>query len=62
VWLRAHPVPGPLRVRQRARVLDDGTGGRSATVDETCDVWDADGTLVATGHQLAALLLPRSGS
>jgi len=59
VWLRAQPAPGPLRVRQVARVVDDGSasGGRSATVDETCDVWGADGTLVATGHQLAALRL-----
>ncbi|GAB2684385.1 thioesterase family protein [Thalassiella azotivora] len=61
VWLRAHPAPGALRVRQTARVVDDGSAsaGRSATVDETCDVWDAAGRLVATGHQLAGLLLPR---
>ena len=60
VFLRAHPVPGPLRVRQTARVLDDGTasGGRTATIDEICDVWDDAGTLVATGHQLAGLRLP----
>lgn len=61
VWLRALPSPGPLQVRQVARVVDDGSasGGRTAMVDETCDVWDAAGTLVATGHQLAALRLPR---
>ncbi|MFC5998961.1 thioesterase family protein [Quadrisphaera sp. GCM10027208] len=59
VWLRAHPAPGPLAVRQRVRVVDDGSasGGRSATVDETCDVWDSTGALVATGHQLASLRL-----
>jgi acyl-coenzyme A thioesterase PaaI-like protein len=64
VWLRAHPALGPLRVRQVARVVDDGSAsaGRGATVDETCDVWDDEGTLVATGHQLAGLLLPRPGS
>ena len=59
VWLRARPDAGPLRVRQKARVVgmsgeDAGTG----TVDEVCDIWDASGSLVATGHQLAGLRLP----
>jgi hypothetical protein len=27
-------------------------------VDETCDVWDAQGRLVATGHQLAGVRMP----
>lgn len=52
-YLRAVPAPGPLRVRQRARVV---SGGR---VDEQCDVWDSRDRLVATGHQLAALRQPR---
>ncbi|MDQ1599989.1 MAG: hypothetical protein QOD68_1463, partial [Actinomycetota bacterium] len=30
-------------------------GGR---VDEVCDVWDAAGRLVATGHQLAGVRHP----
>lgn len=60
VFVRAHPAPGPLLVRQSARVVSAGigSGARSATVDETCDVWDAGGHLVATGHQLAMLRLP----
>ena len=53
-YLRALPADGPLRVRQRARLVADGR------VDEECDVWDSTGALVASGHQLAALRLPRS--
>lgn len=62
VFVRAHPAPGPVLVRQTARVVSTGTGAgaRSATLDETCDVWDSTGRLVATGHQLAALRLPAS--
>jgi hypothetical protein len=52
-WVRALPAPGPLVVRQRARLA------QAALVDETCDVWDAHGRLVATGHQLAAVRMPR---
>jgi acyl-coenzyme A thioesterase PaaI-like protein len=51
-WVRALPAPGRLRVRQRARLVQDGL------VDETCDVWDAQGRLVATGHQLAGVRVP----
>ncbi len=51
-YLRALPAPGPLLVRQRARVV------RAGTVDEECDVWDSRGHLVATGHQLAGLRVP----
>jgi acyl-CoA thioesterase len=51
VYVRALPVDGPLRVRQRARMVAD------SRVDEECDVWDAAGNLVATAHQLAALRL-----
>lgn len=52
-WVRALPEPGPLVVRQRARLVE------AALVDETCDVWDSRGRLVATGHQLAAVRMPR---
>ncbi|MEN3360743.1 MAG: hypothetical protein V7637_4725 [Mycobacteriales bacterium] len=52
VYVRAVPAPGPLRVRLKVRLITDGR------VDEECDVWDSTGTLVATGHQLAALRLP----
>jgi acyl-coenzyme A thioesterase PaaI-like protein len=50
--VRAVPAPGPLRVRQRARLV---AGGR---FDEECDVWDSTGRLVATGHQLAGVRHP----
>jgi len=53
-WVRALPAAGPLVVRQRARLVE------AASVDETCDVWDSRGRLVATGHQLAAVRIPRS--
>jgi Thioesterase-like superfamily len=49
VFVRGVPVPGPLRVRNLARSI---TGG---AMDETCDVWDADGRHVAVAHQLAAV-------
>jgi hypothetical protein len=52
-WVRALPAPGPLVVRTRARLVQD------ALVDETCDVWDSRGQLVATGHQLAGVRVPR---
>jgi acyl-coenzyme A thioesterase PaaI-like protein len=51
-YLRALPAPGPLRVRQRARMV------AADRVDEECDVWDVTGALVASAHQLAAVLLP----
>jgi hypothetical protein len=51
-YLRALPAPGPLRVRQRARLVG------ADRVDEECDVWDSTGTLVASAFQLAAVRLP----
>lgn len=51
-WVRAVPEAGPLAVRQRARLVEAGL------VDETCDVWDSRGRLVATGHQLAGVRAP----
>jgi len=52
-WVRAVPAAGPLVVRQRARLV------QGQRFDETCDVWDSRGHLVATGHQLAGVRLPR---
>jgi hypothetical protein len=48
-YLRALPAPGPLVVRQRARLVESGT------VDESCDVWDSRGRLVAQATQLAGV-------
>ena len=48
-YVRAVPAPGPLRVRQRARLVEGGL------VDELCEVWDSRGRLVGTATQLAAI-------
>ena len=53
-YLRALPADGPLRVRQRARLVAD------SRVDEDCQVWDSTGALVGSATQLAALRLPQS--
>jgi hypothetical protein len=50
-YLRGLPAPGPLRVRQRARLVQ---GGR---VDEACEVWDSTGRLVGQAVQLALVRL-----
>jgi acyl-coenzyme A thioesterase PaaI-like protein len=50
-YVRALPAPGPVRVLQRAQVIDDHR------VDETCLVWDRTGRLVAQGTQLAGIRL-----
>jgi hypothetical protein len=50
--LRALPAPGPLQVRQRARLI------AADRFDEECDVWDSTGALVASASQLAAVRLP----
>lgn len=50
-YIRAVPAPGPLSVRFRANVIAGGF------VDETADVWDATGRLVAQSTQLAAIRL-----
>ena len=50
-YVRALPAEGPLRVRQRARLVEAGL------VDESCDVWDSRGRLVAQATQLAAVRL-----
>lgn len=51
VYVRALPDPGPVRVLQRAQLID---GQR---VDESCFIWDQRGRLVAQGTQLAGIRL-----
>jgi hypothetical protein len=51
VYVRALPVPGPVRVLHRAQLI---TGRR---FDESCYVWDSAGTLVAQSTQLAGIRL-----
>lgn len=50
-YVRALPAPGPVRVLQRAHLVD---GQR---VDEACFVWDSTGRLVASATQLAGIRL-----
>ena len=50
-YVRAVPQPGPVRVLQKASLID---GQR---VDEACWVWDSTGRLVAHGTQLAGIRL-----
>jgi Thioesterase-like superfamily len=50
-YVRALPVRGPVRVLQKANLVE---GGR---VDESCFVWDSSGRLVAQGTQLAGIRL-----
>jgi hypothetical protein len=51
VYVRAVPQAGPVRVLQRAHLID------AQRVDESCYVWDRSGRLVAQGHQLAGVRL-----
>jgi len=51
-YVRAVPAPGPLRVRQRARLVQSGF------VDERCEVWDSRGRLVGQATQFASLRVP----
>jgi acyl-coenzyme A thioesterase PaaI-like protein len=51
VYVRALPAPGPVRVLQRAHLID------AQRVDEGCWVWDCTGRLVASGTQLAGIRL-----
>lgn len=50
-YIRALPAPGPVRVLQRAHLIDD------QRVDEACFVWDSAGRLVAQSTQLAGIRL-----
>jgi hypothetical protein len=49
VYLRALPAPGPLRMRQRARLISGGF------VDQVCEGWDSRGRIVLQATQLAAV-------
>jgi acyl-CoA thioesterase len=49
VYVRALPAPGPLRVRQRSRVLS------GSLVDQVCEAWDSRGRVVVQATQLAAV-------
>ena len=49
VYVRGLPAPGPLMVRQRARLV------QAELVDEVCHVWDSRGRLVAQATQLAGV-------
>jgi hypothetical protein len=51
VYVRGIPAPGPVKVRQRARLLS------GSLVDQVCEVWDGSGQLVAQATQLAAVRL-----
>jgi hypothetical protein len=50
-YVRALPAPGPVRVLQRAQLID------AQRVDESCFIWDRTGRLVAQGSQLAGIRL-----
>ncbi|HTR93609.1 MAG TPA: hypothetical protein VMI73_17905 [Trebonia sp.] len=52
VYIRALPAPGPLRLRMRAQMIQDGFA------DEVCEGWDSRGRLVMQATQLAALRHP----
>ena len=50
-YIRALPAPGPVRVLQKAQLVD------AQRVDESCFVWDSTGRLVAQSTQLAGIRL-----
>jgi len=52
VHVRARPAPGWLRMVQSARLLQDGW------LDESCEIWDSTGRLVAQATQLAGYRPP----
>jgi acyl-coenzyme A thioesterase PaaI-like protein len=54
VYVRALPAPGPLRLRFRAQLIQDGFA------DEVCEGWDSAGRLVLQSTQLTALRRPPS--
>ncbi|HMK62930.1 MAG TPA: thioesterase family protein [Acidimicrobiales bacterium] len=51
VYVRALPAPGPLRILQRAQLVE------GQKLDEACFAWDVRGRLVAQGTQLAGIRL-----
>jgi hypothetical protein len=50
-YVRALPAPGPVRLVQRAHLID------AQRVDESCWVWDSRGRVVAHATQLAGIRL-----
>ncbi len=52
-YVRARPVPGPLRVSQMAQTVNQHR------FDEVCEVWDSSDRLVAQATQLAAIRIPQ---
>lgn len=48
-YIRAVPAPGPVRMRFRAGMIQDGF------VNEVMDIWDSRGRLVAQSTQLAGI-------
>ena len=52
VYVRAIPAPGPLQVRFRTQLIQDGFA------DEVCEVWDSAGRLVAQSTQLVGIRTP----
>ncbi|HET6211087.1 MAG TPA: thioesterase family protein [Jatrophihabitans sp.] len=50
-YVRALPAPGPVRILQRAQLIE------AQRVDEACFIWDVTGRLVAQGSQLAGIQL-----
>lgn len=50
-YVRALPAPGPLRVVQRAHLIE------AQRVDESCWIWDSTGRIVANAVQLAGIRL-----
>ena len=49
VYIRALPAPGPVRILQRAQLV------QGQFVDEACYVWDSEDRLVAQATQLAGI-------
>lgn len=48
-YIRALPAPGPLKLRQRSRMLS------GSFVDQICEVWDSRDRVVAQATQLCAV-------
>ncbi|HEY7223760.1 MAG TPA: thioesterase family protein [Micromonosporaceae bacterium] len=51
-YLRSIPAPGPLRIRQRSRLVAGGL------VDIVCEAWDSLDRVVVQATQLAAVRMP----
>jgi acyl-coenzyme A thioesterase PaaI-like protein len=58
-YVRAVPAPGPLRIRQRARLIEHADGAPGGLMDEVCDVWDSRGRIVCQATQLASVRFRR---